>query len=269
MNKRYLFLSYIFRFFSILTIITGLTFSQNVKAMTSANSCQALFSHQNTIPKTIQNYLKQNPFIKNARGYSIIISVMLFSAATSSYISSKIATDYPFMTYFISQISILGIVVIGAPIWEPLSSYFRNLAFRLNKENKTFEQNVQSKYLEDLWQTTQKEFSINSQMSRNVIASVLNNIQINLFQSHMAFQKGDYPYAILQIATMAVRLRTLYSEIAPDDFQVTLAFQSILKYELKKHPKIFSDTWLEIKKLDSHFNQNKNYYQKLLNEWLK
>lgn len=232
--------------------------------------CSSYFQNQNSLKKIATSRF-QTLLQQNARGYAVIVSVMLLSAGVSSFISAHIAKDYPFMTYFISQLSILGIVVIGAPIWEPLSSYVRSKAFRLKKDvlpNDSFDKS----YLEELWHLTQQKYSINSQMSRNVVASALNNIQLNLYHSYKAFQEGDRHYAILQIASMAVRLRTLFSEIHPQDEQVKLAFRSILNIEeLKnKNPDLQSEILNQISILDpdSLHPNNLRYYQDLVAAWL-
>ncbi len=234
------------------------------------SQCSTYFHAQKYTSQIVNSKFK-TLLPENARGYAVIVSVMLFSAGVSSFISAHIAKDYPFMTYFISQLSILGIVVIGAPIWEPLSSYVRSKAFRLKKDfnpNNSFDKS----YLEELWHETQLKYSINSQMSRNVVTSALNNIQLNLYHSYKAFQEGDKHYAILQISSMAVRLRTLFSEIHPRDEQVQLAFRSILSIEeLKnKNPDLKSEILKKISELDpdSVHPQNQGYYQNLVAAWL-
>lgn len=249
-----------------LIVCMGLFF-QPIQAQTSSPQCAQYFSKHKSLVQTIQNTFSESLKLQNARGYAVIVSVMLFSAGVSSLISARVAVDYPFMTYFISQLSVLGIVVIGAPIWEPLASYIREKAFTFNRAKLLTDKS----YLEELWHSTQQNYSINSQMSRNVVTSALNNIQLNLYQSYKAFQEGDAHYAILQIASMAIRLRTLYSDIHPQDKQIALAFRSILNIQnLKiKNPNLASEILEKISELDSDgFHKNRSYYERLLKAWL-
>ncbi len=224
-------------------------------------------------------FLKVKGLHKNARGYAVIITTMLLTASVSSYISATVAKDYPFLTYFISQVSLLGIVVIGAPIWEPVSSYFRKFAF--NIKNNGSQQNADP-YLEKMWFESQEKFSLNSQMSRNVVVSALTNIQTTLYEANLAFTNGRIDYAIQQIASIAVRLRLLFMEIKPNDEHIALAFRSIFTSHLthnltpvkslgaqNKNPDLKSEILNKISVLDRDFNDESSaYYKTLLQTWL-
>jgi len=104
------------------------------------------------------------------RGVATIGGLMLGSAAATTLLSAHLPDKAQFLSHFVGQLSALGIYAIGAPLWEPLSSRFRQWAFR---QSRGSHQSNPRDELERLWTSTQRHYSLNGQMSRNVLTQAL------------------------------------------------------------------------------------------------
>ena len=170
-----------------------------------------------TAVATPQEPPRQSPPSRRAVGYAKLVTVMVVTAIVTSYVGGRLPR---FMAQFVGQLSTLGVYVVGAPIWEPMSSAFRKMAFDVNGEAGPVDDQ-----LEALWRRTQREYSINEQMSRNVIASFLMTAKMNFYQAHAAYAR-DPAYAAAQIAEAAVRVRRYFADISPRDQAVTAAVRA-------------------------------------------
>jgi hypothetical protein len=76
-------------------------------------------------------------------------------------------------------LSAIAIYRIGAPLLLPSSSQVQHGAFKLlGRSGRSYPEGQQS--LDDLWFDTQNEYSVNAQMSRNVIKDFILLASINL-----------------------------------------------------------------------------------------
>ncbi|MCJ8276552.1 MAG: hypothetical protein MJK18_06905, partial [Bdellovibrionales bacterium] len=143
--------------------------------------CRQVFSYSNTKPETqfaidlshdiarrAQDQLENSSLKRSSRrGYAILIGAMVGSAALTTYLSTHLPSHLQFTSVFLSQVTTLGVFVLGAPIWEPLSSRFRKWAFGVRSIVEVKNEDHQGQ-LENTWSRTQEEYSLNAQMSRNV-----------------------------------------------------------------------------------------------------
>ncbi len=204
---------------------------------------------------------------KRIRGFAVITAAMVTSAAVSTHLTSELPKDMAFLSHLVGQVSTIGIFVLGAPIWEPISSAFRKFAFGLGDARAT----ASDPMLEGQWQRTQGRYSLNAQMSRNVIQSFLLAAQSNFNTAREAMWSGRQNLAIDQIAETAVRLRRLFAEIDPRDPSIALAVQSSFTRHVELPAAIEKDVMARIEQNDSQAKSPlaQEYYRSLLDAWLK
>jgi hypothetical protein len=204
---------------------------------------------------------------KRARGLAIITATMVGSAALSSGVMAILPGQFSFLSQLIAQVSTLGVIVIGAPIWEPASSAFRKFAFGIsNNRSKT----PADRSLEILWTSTQEKYSHNAQMSRNVINSFLLAVQNNFFEARRAMLEGNPEFAIDQIAESAVRMHRLFAEISPEDESVRLAIQSTFTRGVENPSSLKEKVLERIRFFDPAASDPEIYslYERMINSWL-
>lgn len=212
--------------------------------------------------------LKRQGFSKQqARGYAILISAMVLSAATTTYLTSSLPQNFQFLSHFIAQVSTLGVYVLGAPIWEPLSSRFRKMAFGVHlMDSKTEDPGFES-----LWRKTQENYSLNAQMSRNVIIQFIISVQQNFYEAYRATRSNDPEYAANQIAEAAYRLKHLFKEISPTDQAVATVVHSAFSNHLDLDEDFESKVLEKITAFEKQTlsPEQLEYYSALLKTWLK
>ena len=248
----------------------------------SAPECSELFSAENAsvdvanaskFAHEIQDTLSksqavQSSFGKKARGYAILTAAMIAIAALSTHLTAHLPKETAFLSTLVGQISTIGIFVLGAPIWQPISSAVQKFAFGLGKGKVG--STVFDPELEKLWQQTQSRYSINAQMSRNVIQSFLLAAHSSFSAAREARLEGNEALAVDQIAESAVRLRSLFGEIDPQDPSIALAVQSTFTRHVSD-PTGLEFAVMERIRLNDHQASSPDvelYYRTLLRTWL-
>lgn len=200
------------------------------------------------------------------RGYAVLIGTMVGSAVLTSSLSSHLPSDYQFASVFIGQISTLGVYVLGAPIWEPLSSRFRKWAFGMS--NETW--GASSQHLEATWTRTQEHYSLNAQMSRNVMSQFILTVKDNFYQAYRAHVENNTAYSADQIAEAAYRMRILFKEISPTDQSVAAAVATAFTHHVTIDSQTVDLIWKRLQILDSEILEPKVrlYYESVLATWL-
>ncbi|MBX3022649.1 MAG: hypothetical protein KF799_13335 [Bdellovibrionales bacterium] len=208
---------------------------------------------------------------REVRGYSILIATMIASAAATTYVSASLPPDLQFISFFLTQVSTLGVYVFGAPIWEPLSSGFRKMAFGVRRaELESPHYAVDMRKLEGLWRKTQENYSLNEQMSRNVVTQFLISVHQNFYEAYRAAGSDNRDYAAAQIAEAAVRLRTLFRDIDPDDRSVVGAVKTAFVDHVSIDHEFLDQVMLRVRALDKYAeSETANvYYARLFRAWL-
>jgi hypothetical protein len=164
---------------------------------------------------------------RTVRGYAVLIGAMVASAAATTFLASTLPHHLQFMSIFVGQVSVLGVAVFGAPIWEPLSSAYRKLAFGVRGPARG------SSDLEGLWDRTQQSYSLNEQMSRNVLTQFKIYAQQKFYAAYAAMHTDDPNYAADQMAETAVHMRRYFGEIPPDDRSVALAVRTSFTHHVR------------------------------------
>ena len=204
------------------------------------------------------------------RGYAILIGSMVGSAALTTYLGSHLNSDLQFLSIFLAQVSTLGVYVVGAPIWEPISSRFRQMAFGIGKDSSLDAVGLNPQ-LEATWLRTQENYSLNAQMSRNIITQFIVSVKQNFYEAQRAYSTSDNNFSADQVAEAAFRLRLLYKEISPDDVSVAAAINSAFTNHIVVDSTFVELVWSKIRILDPNFDlvENRQYYRLALQSWLK
>lgn len=250
----------------------------------SANSCAQFYTQHHSV--TILAHLASDSISADAalpldtsteralkhqqlRGYAILVGTMVGSAALSTYLTAELPKSMTFLSQLIGQVATIGIYVFGAPIWEPISSKFRKIAFGLKSD--AVAPVATDNALEKIWQKTQNNYSLNAQMSRNVVNSLLLAIQNQFHHARIAIHTGDKELVSDLMAEAAVRMRQLFAEVDPDNSAVALAVQSSFTRHVADKSEIKDLIWKKIRSFDTEANApaTRLYYQALLNSWFK
>lgn len=207
------------------------------------------------------------------RGYSILIGSMVGSAALTSYLTSMLPPRMQFLSLFCAQISTLGVYVFGSPIWDPLASGFRKMAFGISEDpsGKTKTTDPDQQKLERIWKRLQNSYSLNAQISKNMINSFLSSTRQNFFEAHRAMHSNDPHYAADQVAEAAFRMRRLFREIPPDEISVRVAAQTAFTRHGPVDENFKKLVLQKLSELDPQWEagQNSDYYHQLLSHWLE
>lgn len=256
-----------------------LAFTLPLQAFAEPSNCISLFEHtplseaedlSHKVAKDIESELTQNGFSgPQKRGYAILIGTMVGSALLSTYMTSNLGPHFQFLSVFVSQVSTLGVFVLGAPIWEPLSSKFRQLAFGVKKSSQLTDLN-NNPNLESTWVRSQENYSINAQMSRNVITQFITSVRQNFYEAYRAFNNDDKNYAADQVAEAAFRLRTLFRDIPPNDPSVAAAVNTAFTNHIEMNEEFVELVWSKLEELDENFTspEIQKHYQITLETWL-
>lgn len=233
--------------------------------------CQSNCSPQRIsriVARTLQDFFEKHGISKaKARGYAILTATMVGSAAITSALTSSLPQNLSFLSLVMAQASTLGIYVMGAPIWEPLSSRFRKWAFGIQQPTEPLNA---EKPLERLWQDTQGLYSLNAQMSRNIINSFILTAQRNFNEARSAIISGDRDLAVDQIAEAAIRLHRLFAEIPPEDPSVRLSIRTSFTRHIEKPEELRPAVLLRIQLLDEQALQSphREFYHRVVDAWL-
>tara|TARA_B110001454_G_scaffold181094_1_gene174961 strand:- start:12763 stop:13569 length:807 start_codon:yes stop_codon:yes gene_type:complete len=260
--------------FYLCAILTALSISSN----TYANTCTQFYTRHHEA--SILAHLASHGIEARApstsslnrqqlRGYAVLVGTMIGSAALSTYVTAELPKNMTFLSQLVGQVATIGIYVFGAPIWEPISSKFRKIAFGL--KNDTVAPVATDNALEKLWQKTQNNYSLNAQMSRNVVNSLLLAIQNQFHHARIAIHTGDKELVSDLMAEAAVRMRQLFAEVDPDDSAVALVAQSSFTRHVQNKSEIKELIWIKIQAFDdeARTNAGRVYYQALISSWFK
>ena len=203
------------------------------------------------------------------RGYAVLVAAMVGSAAVSTYLGSHLTSHFQFLSVFVSQVSTLGVYMFGAPIWEPLSSKFRKLAFTV-KGDSSLGGRIGDPHLEALWHGTQENYGLNEQMSRNVLNQFIVAVRQNFYEAYRAHASPDQGYSADQVAEAAYRLKVLFREIPPDDPSVTASIRSAFTDHVVVDTRYVALVRSKIAGLDPDFDsaETRAYYREVLRAWL-
>lgn len=238
--------------------------------------CEQIFGQSGdiVIAKSISDRLTNSVEISKrfgtkARGYVIISAAMVSSAAVSAHLTSALPSDMAFLSHLVSQVATIGIYVLGAPIWEPISSAFRKFAFGLNQLDTSAVLKSDPE-LESLWRKTQGHYSQNAQMSRNLIQSFLIAAHGNFTSARIAMRENEPQLAVEQISEMAIRMRRLFHELDPQDASVALAVRSTFTRHVAVTDRFKSQVFAKIQDDDPDFSEPEAqaYYAAILSSWL-
>lgn len=213
---------------------------------------------------------KQGYFGREVRGYAILSAAMLASAATATYLNSALPDNFQFLSQFVAQVSTLGVYMMGAPIWEPLSSKFRKLAFGVRRRGGVDASRLsESEGFEQTWRRTQETYSLNAQMSRNLINQFIVTLNQNFFEAFRAIKSGERNYATDQIGEAAVRLRTLFKEISPEDISLANAVRTSFANHVVTDAAFIDEVLKKVEALDpaAHTREAQQFYQRLFVTW--
>ena len=184
------------------------------------------------------------------KSYSVIASVMVGSSSLAALLSSLVGENSPALTYFaatfLSQLSSLGVYVVGAPIWEPLQSKVRAMAYRKTGEHQ--EANEIHSFLEKQYFRTNRQLTINEQMSRNILRDYVLMVSMAFDSARHASSTRDFDRVARQIAEVAVRLNKLYPDVDPKDPLVVRAIH-IAFTDFIELPSDFSELVLKYTKI--------------------
>ncbi len=205
---------------------------------------------------------------RSKRGYAVLVGAMVGSAALTTFLGSRLPPELQFTSIFLAQVSTLGVYVLGAPIWEPISSRFRQWAFGVGKAKPSSEPSFDQ--LESTWIRTQENYSLNSQMSRNVISQFILTVRDNFYAAYRAHNESNPVYSADQVAEAAYRMRILFKEVHPNDPSVKAVVQSTFTNHIKVDSEFKDLVWSRLERLDKHIDKDEVslYYSRVLIYWL-
>lgn len=210
------------------------------------------------------------------RGYAVLVGTMVGSAALTAQATASLPPSAKFLTALISQVGTIGILVVGAPIWEPVISVFRQWAFDFsNRDAGSSRRTPERQELEGLWRSTQAAYSQNAQMSRNVLELFIQGAHHNFVAAYRAMREwgndgSGHAYAADQIAEAAVRMRKLFEEIPPTDASVARAVRAAFTRHVEYPEGLIPEVTARIAELDADFTDPRvaARYEEVLRVWL-
>jgi hypothetical protein len=130
---------------------------------------------------------------------------------------------------------------------------------------------IDEQRLEQIWARLQQSYSINAQISKNMVNLFLASTRQNFADAHRAVQLDDPHYAADQIAEAAFRMRKLFKEIPADDISVSVAVKTAFTRHVSID-KAFRNLVLEkLTQLDPQWEsgENRAFYDRALSNWLQ
>lgn len=205
-------------------------------------------------------------------GYSVLVGAMVGSAALTAKLTEALPASGKFLAQLVAQISTLGIYMLGAPIWEPLSSAFRLRAFGISKENSQLwgQSHPDEVEFTKVWASTQSTYGQNAQMSRNLIHQFILAAQQNFRAARIALDSGHLKFALDQIAEIVVRKRHLFADIPVDEPNVRLAVRSEFTNHISDPDQLIEGILKAIREVDAKSTDPQVFawYEKILKTWL-
>jgi hypothetical protein len=233
-----------------------------------SSSAEAEVAH--VVATAVEQDLKIDGFMNHeTRGYSILVATMVASAVATTYLSSSLPPHLQFVSQFLAQVSTLGVYVIGSPIWDPLRSQLRKLAFGIRKSDQA--NSEMGPAFEAMWRRTQEAYSVNAQMSRNLATQFLLLAKLNFYEAHRAMQSENPIYSADQVADAAYRMKTYFTEIQPEDPSVASAVRTAFTNHVKVDAAFLALVETRIRALDETYfasEESQLFYSRLLKTWL-
>ncbi len=194
---------------------------------------------ESVIQEANQEVLKKSTTIQR---FFFLNSIILTTSGLTSWASSHLPNQLQFLTFYLTQVSLLGTLVIGSPIFEPLGSKIRHWAFGRQSAQASLEapNNTDGQYtvfLEEMWERTQKNYSINAQMSRNIIEIFLRLNVLNFQWAFSAYSKGEISLASNYLLQGMLRMVERFPEIPLDAPVVLQEVQLFFPKTEKLEPK--------------------------------
>lgn len=204
----------------------------------------------------------------NARGlkaYAAISAVMIGSSSLAAVLSSLISSENPALSYFvasiISQITTLGVYVVGAPIWEPLQSKIRGKAYQLTGHHQELIEG--GNFLEQQYFRTNKRLTLNEQMSRNVLRDYIKTVTQSLYDAKKAAADREQEYIAAQIAEVYVRLSFLYPDVDPTSLIILNAIHTAFTHYVEEPESYIPMVLAKIREFDPGFTN-----EEVIDLWL-
>ncbi len=218
--------------------------------------CQTDFVH-----KTVFDHLIDT----KGKAYAAIAAIMLSSSSVAAVLASLTGESNPALSYFVatflSQITSLGVYVVGAPFWEPLQSKIRAMAYKATGQHQ--ENDKSHSFLEQQYFRTNRSLSLNAQMSRNVIRDYLKTVTQSLYDAKKAANIGEVDYIAAQIAEVAVRLNILYPDVNPSSKIVLDSVRTAFTNFIDQPESLIQPTLEYTEQLDPSFD-----YTEIITNWL-
>lgn len=213
-------------------------------------------------------------FTKRARGYVVIVSAMVASAAVISQLTSVLSENHKVLAQFLTIASIWGFSDIGAPIVRPISSRVTKLASRIayGAEQVSRATSIQNKKWNAIYYRNQNLLDITGTMGRTIVNQFLSTTHFTAAHNDMV--RGDLEHSAGLIAATAIKQRRSEEEITADDefvaFEAISIFSSYVKEKQKLNELVWEKlAWLEKRVWNTDVNEPKvkTYYEALLRAW--
>lgn len=254
---------------SILTICL-ISFACHAEEPCSSNLQDA---NENNVPRQIASLsevelTKRGVSLSQAKGYAILVGTMAASSALTAYLTNHLPAGAQFLSHFTSQVATLGFYVFGAPILEPLSSRIRQTAFRI--QDKAPADQALLDPLELQWRETQNLYSLNAQMSRNLINAFIAATHASYFEARRAYKNRDLSYGATLFAQTAVHLRSSFREIPATEPSIANAIRAAFTTDVQPDLKFIELVRYKIETLDPTVKESETnaFYDLLLKTWL-
>lgn len=213
--------------------------------------------------------------IGKTSGFLILGGAVAGFLVLNSYLLGKLSKSKSNAAHLVPLLStVLGVATasLGEPLFGPPRSKFTQWAFGLSRQDESFEADVPTD-LEKLWWRSQESYSMNANMARNVVSHFLTSIQPNITSAYQAMQGvGEAGYAASRVAEAALRMRTLFAEVFPDEQVVAVAVRAGLSDHLSESERVAlrSEVWRRLETMDARFDDSfvQLYYTRLLQSWL-
>lgn len=230
-----------------------------------SKNCQENFCDKEALQKSVFNTL----ITRKTLSYAAIVSVMMGTSTIAAIVSELVSNKSPALTYFVatflSQVTSIGFFVVGAPFWEPLQSKVRAKSYRMTGEHQI--ESESDDLLEQLYYRTNKSYSLNQQMSRNIITYYNKLLKQTLYYVNSLNpdpnDKAQIKYIATQIAEVMTSLTSLYAEVDHKNPLVTNAFRAAFT-DFLPQPMIYRE---EILKSAKVFDPDKDYSE-IVDYWL-
>ncbi|MCB9062201.1 MAG: hypothetical protein H6622_11830 [Halobacteriovoraceae bacterium] len=135
-----------------------------------------------------------------------IIFIMVLSAYSGQYLLDNLPDNLKFLSTIVTQISIFGVIIFGAPIWERLAPKYRQLSFALEGLQNIKKKGPLYDHLGRSWNITQKIETTNDQISKNIFYQYRKVLKDNLQSMSIAINDNQMDKALNLLSEAIVLL---------------------------------------------------------------